>query len=289
MVADRRRLLPGCVLLLAACVMPSARADDAPAEVAAAQAKPLWEVGLGLGAIAFEDYRGSATTHAYPVPVPYIIYRGEFLQADRDGVRGKLFNQDWLEINVSGNLTTPVRNDSERSGMPELRTTVELGPSFDFHLFKSADQKYKLDLRMPLRVAATVQSSPKWIGGTFTPRLNLDMLDPFGYAGWNLGLALGPEFADRRYNDYFYSVAPQYATLTRPPYQAAGGYAGTQSLAALSKRFRKFWVGAYTRYDLLQGAAFIDSPLVQRHSYWSAGIGFAWMIGQSSRLVNVPE
>jgi hypothetical protein len=177
MVADRRRLLPGCVLLLAACVMPSARADDAPAEVAAAQAKPLWEVGLGLGAIAFEDYRGSATTHAYPVPVPYIIYRGEFLQADRDGVRGKLFNQDWLEINVSGNLTTPVRNDSERSGMPELRTTVELGPSFDFHLFKSADQKYKLDLRMPLRVAATVQSSPKWIGGTFTPRLNLDMLD----------------------------------------------------------------------------------------------------------------
>jgi MipA family protein len=280
MVATIRSLLPGMLLLLAAAGSATrARADD----------KPLWEVGLGLGAIAFEDYRGSATSHAYPVPVPYVIYRGEFLQADRDGVRGKLFNQDWLEINVSGNLTTPVRNDAERNGMPELRTTVELGPSFDFHLFKSADQKYKLDLRMPLRVAATVQSSPKWIGGTFTPRLNLDIVDPFGYSGWNLGLALGPLFADRRYDDYFYTVASQYATVSRPAYQASGGYAGTQSLVALSKRFPKFWVGAYMRYDSLQGAAFEDSPLVQRRSYWSGGIGFAWMISQSSRLVHVPD
>jgi outer membrane scaffolding protein for murein synthesis (MipA/OmpV family) len=280
MAADVRSLLPGILLLVAA---------GGAAQVACADDKPLWEVGLGLGAVAFEDYRGSATSHAYPVPVPYIIYRGEFLQADRDGVRGKLFNQDWLEINVSGNITTPVRNDAARSGMPELRTTLELGPSFDFHLFKSGDQKYKLDLRMPLRVAATVESSPKWIGGTFTPRLNLDMLDPLGMSGWNLGLALGPEFADRRYNDYFYSVAPLYATQSRLAYRAPGGYTGIQSLAALSKRFPKFWVGAYMRHDWLQGAAFEDSPLVQTRSYWSGGIGFAWMIGQSSRLVHVPD
>jgi outer membrane scaffolding protein for murein synthesis (MipA/OmpV family) len=279
MVAAVRSLLPGMLLLLAAGAATRARADD----------KPLWEVGLGLGAVAFEDYRGSATAHAYPVPVPYLIYRGEFLQADRDGVRGKLFNQDWLEINVSGNLTTPVRNDRERSGMPELRTTVELGPSFDFHLFKSADAKYKLDLRMPLRVAATVQSSPQWIGGTFTPRFNLDIVDPLGISGWNLGLALGPEFADRRYNEYFYDVAPQYATPSRPAYRTSGGYSGVQSLAALSKRFPKFWVGAYMRHDSLQGAAFEDSPLVQRRNYWSGGIGFAWMISQSSRLVHVPD
>jgi MipA family protein len=267
-------------LLLASCAFaPAVYADE----------KPLWEFGLGLGAVAFEDYRGSSTLHAYPLPVPYIIYRGEFLQADRDGVRGKLFNQDWLEINVSGNLTTPVRNDRERSGMPSLRTTVELGPSVDFHLFKSKDQKYKLDLRMPVRAAATVESSPRWIGGTFTPRFNLDVADPFGREGWNLGLALGPEFADRRYNQYFYSVAPQYATASRPEYQAAGGYAGTQSLVALSKRFPTFWVGAYMRFDRLDGAAFLDSPLVQTRNYWSGGIGFAWIIKQSSRMVNVPD
>ncbi len=181
-----------------------------------AKEAPLWEFGLGAGAIAFQDYRGSDTTHAYPLPVPYVVYNGKFLKADRDGVRGTLFNQDWLEINLSFNLTTPVRNDRERSGMPDLRSTVEMGPSFDFHLFRSDDRKVKLDLRMPLRAAATVESSPRIIGWTFSPRLNLDLRDPFGLPGWNLGLLAGPLFADRRYHDYFYSVAPQFATRLAP-------------------------------------------------------------------------
>lgn len=267
------------VLLAAACWTVPSQAKE----------EPLWEFGLGLGAIAFEDYRGSDTVHAYPLPVPYLIYNGKFLKADRDGVRGTLFNQDRLEINVSFNLTTPVRNDAERSGMPDLKSTVELGPSFDVHLFRSEDAKFKLDLRMPLRAAATIEGSPQFIGWTFTPRLNLDIADLKWLKGWNLGFLVGPLFADRRYNQYFYSVGSQYATLTRPEYQASGGYAGTQSIAALSKRYPKFWAGAYMRYDTLAGAVFVDSPLVQRRSYWSAGFGFAWMLRRSSRMVQVPD
>jgi MipA family protein len=265
--------------LLAACLAAPAHADE----------RPLWEIGLGAGAIAFEDYRGSNTTHAYPLPVPYLIYNGKFLKADRDGVRGTLFNQNWLEINLSFNLTTPVRNDRERSGMPDLKSTVEMGPSFDFHLFRSGTGKVKLDLRMPFRTAATVESSPHFIGWTFSPRFNVDVKDPFGVPGWNLGLLAGPLFADRRYHEYFYSVAPQFATVSRPEFQASGGYAGTETLAALSRRYPKFWVGAYMRYDTLAGAAFIDSPLVQRKSYWTGGFGFAWMIKQSSTFVQVPD
>jgi outer membrane protein len=267
------------MLLAAVCCAVPARAKEVP----------LWEFGLGAGAIAFEDYRGSNTTHAYPLPVPYVVYNGKFLKADRDGVRGTLFNQNWLEINLSFNLTTPVRNDRERSGMPDLKSTVEVGPSFDFHLFRSDDRRVKFDLRMPLRYAATVESSPRIIGWTFSPRFNVDLRDPFGFVGWNLGLLAGPLFADHRYHDYFYSVAPQFATLSRPEFQARGGYAGTQTLAALSKRYPKFWVGAYMRYDTLAGAAFVDSPLVQRKSYWTGGFGFAWMIRRSSQLVQVPD
>jgi outer membrane scaffolding protein for murein synthesis (MipA/OmpV family) len=265
-------------LLAVCCALP-----------AHAKEVPLWEVGLGAGAIAFEDYRGSNTTHAYPLPVPYVVYNGKFLKADRDGVRGTLFNQNWLEINLSFNLTTPVRNDRERSGMPDLRSTVEIGPSLDFHLFRSDNRRVKFDLRMPLRYAATVESSPRIIGWTFSPRFNVDLRDPFGLPGWNLGLLAGPLFADHRYHDYFYSVAPQFATLSRPEFQAKGGYAGTQTLAALSKRYPKFWVGAYMRYDTLAGAAFVDSPLVQRKSYWTAGFGFAWMIRKSSQIVEIPD
>jgi outer membrane scaffolding protein for murein synthesis (MipA/OmpV family) len=259
------------------------------AAAAAAKDEPLLEFGLGVGAVAFEDYRGSGTTHAYPLPVPYLLYNGRFLKSDREGVRGTLFDQDWVELNVSGNATTPVRNDSARSGMPNLESTLEIGPSLDFHLVRSEDSRIRFDLRLPLRAAATVGSPPQFIGWTFTPRLALDVADPFGFGGWNLGLLAGPLFAARRYDDYFYSVAPAYATALRPAYAAGGGYAGTQTITALSKRFRRYWVGAYVRADSLAGAAFAASPLVQRKEYWSAGFGFAWIIHTSKQTVDVAD
>jgi outer membrane scaffolding protein for murein synthesis (MipA/OmpV family) len=277
--ADRR--LPWLAATLVGCAWAAAGAE--------AKEAPLLEVGLGIGAIAFEDYRGSDTTHAYPLPIPYYVYNGQFLKADREGVRGTLFNQDRVELNLSGNLTTPVRNDRARSGMPDLRSTLELGSSLDFHLLRSADSHLKLDLRMPLRAGVTVEGSPKFIGWTFTPRLALDVTDPFGLSGWNAGLLAGPLFADHRYHDYFYSVAQQYATASRPAYQATGGYAGTQFITALSKRYPRYWVGAYVRYDSLSGAVFADSPLVLRNSYWSAGIGIAWIIHTSAQMVEVPD
>jgi MipA family protein len=259
------------------------------ASCALAKEEPLYEFGLGVGAIAFDDYRGSATAHGYPLPLPYLLYNGKFLKANRDGIRGTLFNQDRIELNLSFDATTPVRSDRERSGMPDLKSTVEFGPALDVHLMRSDDGDVKLDLRMPVRAALTVEASPKIIGWTFTPRLALDIKRPLGFAGWNLGLLTGPLFADRRYHSYFYTIAPQYANPTRPAYEASGGYAGTQFISALSKRFPKFWVGAYARYDTLAGATFADSPLVQRKSYMSGGIGISWILGKSSQMVEVPD
>src|SRR6202162_5829766 len=162
---------------------------------AVSKEEPLLEYGLGVGAVAFEDYRGSDTSHVYSLPVPYLVYNGKFLKADRDGVRGTLFNQDRVELNLSGNATTPVRSDRERSGMPNLQSTLGLGPSFDVHLLRSDDARIKFDLRMPLRAAFTAEASPRMIGWTFTPRFNLDIADPLGFAGWHLGLLSGPLFA----------------------------------------------------------------------------------------------
>jgi outer membrane scaffolding protein for murein synthesis (MipA/OmpV family) len=259
------------------------------AQCAEAKQEPLYEFGLGVGAIAFYDYRGSDTAHGYPLPLPYLLYNGKFLKANRDGIRGTLFNQDRFELNLSFDATTPVRSDRERSGMPDLKSTVELGPAVDLHLMRSDDARLKLDLRMPVRAALTVEASPKIIGWTFTPRLALDVSGPLGFDGWHLGMLTGPLFANRHYNDYFYTVAPAYQTKTRPAYQAAGGYAGTQFITALSKRFPKFWVGAYARYDTLSGATFVESPLVQRKSYMSGGIGISWIISKSSQMVEVPD
>jgi outer membrane protein len=270
--------------LMGGCALACATAAEAESEI---EGLPLWEFGLGVGALALNDYRGADTAQIYPIPIPYFVFRGQFLRADRDGVRGVFFNRDLVEINVSVNATTPVesRNTRAREGMPNLKPTVEIGPSIDWHLWRSDERRVRLDFRMPLRTAVTVEDSPHSIGWFFAPRLTVDFIDIGAHSGWNIGLLAGPLFASRRYNQYFYTVAPEYSRPDRPAYQAPGGFAGSEVLTSLSRRFPGFWVGAFVRYDTLSGAGFADSPLVRTNGYWAAGIGIAWMIGKSSKMV----
>lgn len=251
-----------------------------------AEEKPLWEFGMGVGAMVFPDYRGSDEVNAYPVPLPYFVYRGKFLKADREGLRGELFDKRYLELSLSMNATIPVSSDDNdaREGMPNLRPTLEFGPSLDVHLWRSAAQGMKLDLVMPLRVPITLAGSPQTLGWNFSPRLNLDIAN-FVAPGWDFGVGVGPLFGAAQYHEYFYSVAPRYATAERPAYEARGGYSGTHVIAAISKRFPSYWVGAYMRYDNLHNAMFADSPLVRQQNYVTGGIGIAWMIGKSKRMV----
>jgi outer membrane protein len=272
-----RKLIAGAALAAAACT--AVQADE----------KPLWEVGVGTGAIVFNDYRGASATHVWPVPIPYFIFRGDILKVDRDGLRGKLFRQDRVELNLSIDATTPVRNDSARAGMPDLRSTLQIGPELDVHLWRSADRRVKLDLRAPLTAAISIAPDPERVGTIYDAHLALDIAQFRGEYGWKLGLLAGPLWANRRYNNYFYGVAPQYATPTRPAYDAPGGYAGTQTLVSLTRRYPSFWVGAFLRHDSLAHASFDSSPLVQRDSYWFGGFGVVWILHQSSRLVESDE
>jgi hypothetical protein len=166
---------------------------------------------------------------------------------------------------------------------------VELGPSLVATLWRAADQRVKVDLRLPLRGAITVESNPRFIGGEFFPHVNVDLHDPLGFGGWNLGLLAWPVYNDRRYNRYFYEVKPEFATAARPAYELGGGYAGTQLIAALSKRYPKFWLGGFVRYDTLRGAVFESSPLVTSKRYVAGGFGISWILGESSRRVAVDD
>jgi outer membrane protein len=275
-----RGVAPGWLAALAVIAWPVA---------SQAEEKPLWEAGMGVGAMVFPDYRGSDQVNTYPIPLPYFVYRGKFLKADREGLRGELFDQRYLELSFSMGATIPVSSDDNdaREGMPNLRPTLELGPSLDVHLWRSSDTNMKLDLVMPLRVPITLESSPQTLGWNFSPRLNLDVENVGGYEGWNFGVGAGPLFGAARYHQYFYSVAPRFATAERPAYEARGGYSGMHLLAAISKRFPGYWVGAYMRYDNLNSAVFADSPLVRQQNYLTGGIGIAWMIGKSKRMVEV--
>jgi len=280
-VSLQRRLTPLAALLLAGLAAGHSVAAE----------KPLWELGVGISALSLPDYRGSDESSLYAIPFPYLVYRGTFLKADRTGIRGTFFGSDRIELNVSLGASLPVNSDDNpaRQGMPDLQPTVEIGPSLDLNLWRTADRRYKLDLRLPVRTAVTVKEGMDDIGWVFSPRLNLDIADVGGMTGWNLGLLAGPMYGSKRNHDYFYSVAPHYATADRPAFDAKGGYAGSQFLMSLSKRYRKYWLGGFARWDSLKGAAFVDSPLVKREDYFAAGVAIAWVLGESSTRVEAAE
>jgi len=247
--------------------------------------KPLWELGLGVAGLRLPDYRGSDQYRGYLVPLPYIVYRGTWLKADRDGARALLVDTPRVKVDVSVAASTPTRSkdNAAREGMPNLPAVGEIGPNLNYTIAGSAENRWRLDVRLPVRAAVTLQRSPKFVGTTFSPHLNLDLGGVGG--GWNVGMLTGPLFADRKYHEHFYSVDAAYATPERAAYKAHGGYAGWQALTATSRRFGNTWVGAFVRYDSLRGAAFEDSPLVRSRSALTVGFGVSWILATSSELV----
>ncbi len=59
-----------------------------------AREEPLWEAGIGATALDFPHYRGSGQSRGYLLPFPYLVYRGDALKADRNGLRGIFMKTD---------------------------------------------------------------------------------------------------------------------------------------------------------------------------------------------------
>ena len=248
---------------------------------------PLWEAGAGVAAISFPDYRGSARHRSYLLPVPVFIYRGEIFQVDREKIRGLLFKSARTELDISINGSVPIRSNGNpiRDGMPDLDPTLEIGPSLNVTLTETG--RSKLALRLPLRaVIASDFRSFQSAGVIANPNLNLDLK---AVAGWRLGLVAGALFADHKYHDYFYGVAPVYARPGRAAYRAPGGYSGAQFIAALSRRFEPVWVAGFVKVDVVDHAAFASSPLVERRNNLSVGVAVTWVFAQSSTRVERNE
>lgn len=257
-----------------------------------AEQRPLWELGMGAAAISFPDYRGSDERTNYLLPLPYFVYRGEFLKADRQRVRGLFFKSNRAELDVSISGSVPVKSDNNRArrGMPDLDPSLEIGPSFNLKLYDTPSGAHTLELRLPLRaVLASDFHYVKYQGLVFHPQLNLDNRNFLGYEGVNLGLAVGPLFATQRYHQFIYGVDAAYATAERPAYRGRGGYGGTQFVTALSKRFPSYWVGGFMKYDNMNGAAFDDSPLTKSKSGFTAGIGISWVFSESKTKVEARD
>lgn len=256
-----------------------------------AEQVPLWEVGFGFSGLQIPDYRGSNEGKGYILPFPYVDYRGNLLKIDRKGIYSRIFQAERLRVEMSADASVPVKsqNNSARQGMPDLDPIFEIGPSLEVCLSEECKGKRVWMFRVPVRaVIASDFTRVDSAGWVVNPHLNFDGYVAGPGGTWNFGVAVGPIFANERYHEYYYGVAPAYASATRPVYNARGGYSGFRVASAVSKRFENYWVGIFARYDNLSGAVFEDSPLFRTRHAFLAGFGVAWIFARSSTLVNAP-
>lgn len=267
MTPPLRRL---AVAVLAVLFTLPARADQ-----------PLWEAGLGAGWLRLPHYRGSDESHSWLLPVPYFVYHGDFLRADRDGARAVLIDADRFDFDLSLSASPPTKSKDNRAreGMADLAPTFELGPKLNLRLARGSG--WKLDLRVPVRAVLTIESKPRAIGWNLEPVLNADL----ELGGYNFGLQAGPLWGDRRLHHTLYGVDAADATAARPVYSAPGGYAGWQATAGFSRRIGHLWVGAYVRADSVAGAAFEPSPLVKSRHNTAFGLALSWIFAASDARV----
>jgi MipA family protein len=254
--------------------------------------KPLWELGIGGGFLLMPDYRGSDKTRAYLLPFPYAVYRGGIFKVEDQRISGRIFRTDRITLDFSGYGAVPVKsNDNDaRAGMPDLDPTFELGPALRIKLLDSLDDKYKLSISLPARAFfSTDFHSVRHEGWVFSPRINFEKGDLIPDTGLNLGVSVGPMFADRGYHEYFYTVDPAFATASRQAYSAGGGYSGTTLTIGLGKTYKQFIFQAFVSTDFLQGAVFEDSPLVKTKTSVMTGFSIAWVFLQSSKRVTVDQ
>lgn len=286
------RLVPS--LCLIAVVGAPAAQTNAVAKPGAPVMEPLWEVGLFNFVADLPHYPGSDESRVYAFPAPFFSYRGKYLRASREGVRGIFYQGPQIETSISLSGNPPVDEDNEaRAGMPGLDAIGQAGPSVKWY-FLGRDPVDRVYLQASARAAASIDFASGLqvryqgvAGGLDAVYYNRSR---FRDQRIKFQFTLGLNAADRVYNGYFYDVAPAYATVQRPAYHADAGYGGASLAFSMQYDMTPLVsLGFYSRWDNLSGAVFADSPLVKQENNFVVGAVVILRPLRSSTLVSSDE
>lgn len=255
----------------------------------ASEALPLYEYGVIGIASTIPHYRGSDESQNYYFPLPYFIYRGERLKANREGLRGIFWRTERFqtEMSISGN--PPVSDDNEaREGMPGLDALLEVGPALRYY-FWDYGERDSFYLQANVRAAFSfgfddgIDSDYQgFTSGLSMTYLNSKLLSDYST---RFHVSCGIQFGDEKLHSFFYEVEPEYATAERDEFEAEGGYSGFHVSGSIVKEFSsKFWFSLYGRWLNNSGTAYEDSSLMREDNNYIFGAMITWKIGESEEL-----
>ena len=302
-------------LLLTAALAPARASEDGDAIAAAAfdgpsfARKPRWELGVGGGVFSGFDYPASDDPNRRAIALPFFVYRSPVFRVGEGGVRAVALERPRvrLDLSVGGSLNASSEGNGSREGMPDLDFLIELGPQIEISLIDRAlagrpagSSPERSRERSPGRLQLTALAELRAVVATdfrgiaaegFVAEAGVEAaLRRVGGSRVDLLAGLGARFADERLHDYFYEVAPRYATPSRAAFDADGGYLGTDLfIGAAIRPHPDLRVFLGVQSGLYRGAANADSPLFETGANTGVALGAAWTIARSRRLIEVVE
>ncbi len=245
------------------------------------QAKSFeWDAGVGVAALAFTAYRGSSEDSNLILPLPTLSITSRDFNLGRNGAELALNKSSRFKLRLSASGSLPV--DSEgltvRDGMPDLDSSIEIGPALQWRPAPWRGWAFGPELLIRRVIAADFKQLNS-IGWTAQARLHVrwqQQLTRHNRADWKF--TIGPVFASRHYHDYFYSVPAELATESRPAFQSHGGYSGWRTKLSLAIVRQRLGLYGYLAHDNLRHAAFAASPLVQQEDYFLVGLMLSWRL-----------
>ena len=243
--------------------------------------RPLWEIGVFGGVASTPAYPGAADRTSRAMVLPQLIYRGDVIRAERGTLGARMVRTDVFEFDLgfAASLPANTKDTAARQDMPDLGTLIEFGPRLKMTLARPAPGS-QVRLEVPVRAVLEFNSGVHAQGVAFEPELVFETRNVG--AGWSLSANTSLVFGDRKLNNFFYGVAPQFATAARPAFDAQAGLIATRLALSTSREItpdvRLF---GFVRYESYSGSANLNSPLHQSSSGTSIGIGLAWTLGRS--------
>ena len=254
----------------------------AVAQGPAGSAPPLWELGgVALG-VSQSAYPGADQQVNRAIALPYFVYRGDVLRADRDtaGIRAMKTETFELDVGFAGAFGAGSETIDARQGMRKLGTLVELGPRLKWDL-GAGPAGGRLSAEFPARAVLDLSDKAAHRGWSLEPKLTYSNRTA---SGWRYSASVSAIVADTRLAQTFYEVRSSEATAARPAYRAEGGLVSWRFGTAFSRSLARDWnLFGFARLETVAGAANESSPLVRRSSGASVGVGVAYTWMRSDR------
>lgn len=278
-MTKRYRAYFGLLLLVTSMQISPVLVSSVQAEERQTDYKTLLEIGVGVSVVDIPHYAGSEQSKAYALPFPFFNYQSKKVSLNRDGLKRYLLKgENWdLDLSFAGSIPIDSDDNRARRGMPDLDWVGLAGPAFKYHLYRKGAHRVRIEV--PLRLGlATDFSDFDYVGWDFAPKIQWRTKWFSQQAEWNSVASFGLEYADSKYNGYYYDVVARYATADRPEYSSAAGYGGYKLTLGINRRKERLWMGAFVRYRNLGDASFVDSPLVTTDENYYLGLAVAWII-----------